>query len=293
MVLKSEVVDKLKEFFAEMRVAGLSVKVFITDNGTEFTCAEVQKVLGGIEHRLTMPYSAEEKCCAERENRTLSEAARSMLAAKELPKNLWAVAILTASYVLNRTCKSSVKGKTPFELWYGRNGAIDHLRIFGTECFMHVPKVKRQKWDPKSIKWLIVGYSGDRDGYRTWVPGTKIVYQSHDVKFKDEEVVTSTAELAMLDHEPRVIKRDEADGEKNNSSMADDDCQSLPEPSSGGGQLTVSAPKIGCLRNRDSLRKPAWLESYVTAAVTGEVVSAVTDVPITYHETLLSKDRRK
>jgi hypothetical protein len=293
MVLKSEVVDKLKEFLAETRVAGHSVKVFITDNGTEFTCAEVRKVLNGIEHRLSMPYSAEQNGCAERENRTLTEAARSMLAAKELPKNLWAEAILTASYVLNRTGKSSIEGKTPFELWYGRKGAIDHLRIFGTECFMHVAKVKRQKWDPKSIKGLIVGYSGDKDGYRVWVPGTKIVYQSHDVKFKDEEIVTSKAELVMLDHEPRVIKRDDADGEKNISSMTDDDCQSLPESSSEEEQSKVSLPKTGCLRDRDSLRKPAWLESYVTAAITGEVVSEMTDVPMTYREALLSKDKRK
>ena len=97
MVLKSEVVDKLKEFLAEVKVTGHSVKVLMTDNGTEFDNVGVRKVLNGIEHRMSMPYSAEQNCSAERENRTLLEAARSMLTAKELPKKLWAEATLTAS----------------------------------------------------------------------------------------------------------------------------------------------------------------------------------------------------
>ena len=99
----------------------------MTDNGSEFFNSDVKLVVNGIEHRTSMTYSAKQNGCAERENRALVEAARSMLAAKELPKKLWAEAVLTASYVLNRSARSSVQGKTPYELWYGRKGSIDHL----------------------------------------------------------------------------------------------------------------------------------------------------------------------
>jgi len=84
---------------------------------------------------------------------------------------LWAEATLTASYVLNRSAKSSVEGKTPYELWHGRKGATEHLRIFGTECIVHVPKVRRKKCDAKSVKGVMIGYSGQKDGYRVWIPG--------------------------------------------------------------------------------------------------------------------------
>ena len=50
---------------------------------------------------LNIDYTAEQNGSDERENRTLLEAARSMLAAKGLPKKLWAEAMLTALYVLN------------------------------------------------------------------------------------------------------------------------------------------------------------------------------------------------
>ncbi|XP_026741894.1 uncharacterized protein LOC113503948 [Trichoplusia ni] len=60
---------------------------------------------------------AEQNGKAERENRTLFEAARTMMYAKGLPKKLWAEAVQTAAYVLNRTSKSNEPGKTPFETW--------------------------------------------------------------------------------------------------------------------------------------------------------------------------------
>jgi len=37
-----------------------------------------------------------------------------------------------------------------------------------------------------------------KDGYRVWIPGTNAVYQSHDVKFESEEIVTSKTEFFML-----------------------------------------------------------------------------------------------
>ena len=292
LVLKSEVVDKLKEFLAEVTVAGHTVKVFMTDNGSEFINTDVKRVLNGIEHRTAMPYSAEQNGCAERENRTLVEAARSMLAAKELPKKLWAEAVFTASYVLNRTGKSSVEGKTPYELWYGRKGAIDHLRIFGTECFIHIPKVKRKKWDPKSVKGLMVGYSGDKDGYRVWVPGTSNVYQSHDVKFKDEEIVSSRAEFVILSRETEGSKPVETD-ELTDDTVIQDACQSMNEIDIETVPITVSCPGTDRLRNRTLLKKPARFENYVTTVETNEAMTVITDEPMTYSEAMSSKNRKQ
>lgn len=45
------------------------------------------------------------------------------------------------------------RGKNLNEVWFKRDmTAIDHLRVFGTECYVHVPKQKRQKWDKKVLK---------------------------------------------------------------------------------------------------------------------------------------------
>ena len=67
---------------------------------------------------------------AERGNRTLVEAVRSMLQSKGLPLKLWAEAISTVTYVINRTGPVKDSNKTSFELWKGKATDVDHLKIF-------------------------------------------------------------------------------------------------------------------------------------------------------------------
>lgn len=99
-----------------------------------------------------MPYTPEQNDAAERKNRILVEAARLMLHAKNLPIKLWAEAINTAAYVLNRSGPTSKKEKVSIQLWSATEDVcINHFRIFGTECFIHVSKEKRRNWNKKGI----------------------------------------------------------------------------------------------------------------------------------------------
>ena len=106
---------KLKSFEKETKE---KFYILRTDNGLEYLNKELSNVLFefGIKDQRTFVYTPEQNGKAERENRTLVEAARSMLFAKNLTKNLWAEAINTAAYVLNRSRKSNLN-KTPIEFW--------------------------------------------------------------------------------------------------------------------------------------------------------------------------------
>uniref|UniRef100_A0A5S6Q053 Reverse transcriptase Ty1/copia-type domain-containing protein n=1 Tax=Trichuris muris TaxID=70415 RepID=A0A5S6Q053_TRIMR len=116
-----------------------------------------------------------------------------MLHSKNLPIFLWAEAVYTACHVLNRTGPTAVNGKSPVELWFKRGPAcIDHLRVFGADCFVHVPKQRRHKWDKKSVPGRFTGYCDEKDGYRVWLPDEGRVVVSRDVIFKPEEIVPST-----------------------------------------------------------------------------------------------------
>jgi transposase InsO family protein len=144
---------KLKQFLAEARTAGHTVKELLTDGGGEYECKQVAEVLHqyGVIHRTTMPYTPEHNGAAERENRTLMEATRSMLHATQLPYKLWAEAVNTASYILNRTGSTKIgDGKSSYELWHGKQGPMDYLKIFRTECFVHIQK--RQKLDANPLE---------------------------------------------------------------------------------------------------------------------------------------------
>ena len=88
---KSEVHEKLKQFLAETKIAGHVVKELLTDGGGKFNNKCVSQIVNdcGIYHRMTMPYTPEQNG-AERENRTVMEAARSMLHSSKLPNKLLA-----------------------------------------------------------------------------------------------------------------------------------------------------------------------------------------------------------
>ena len=185
---KSEVAACLKTFLHEAKTAGHTVRELFCDGGGEFINTAVQKLLNenGISMRRTTPYTPQQNGAAERENRTLVEAARSMIHAKNLPIKLWAEAVNTAVFVLNRTGPTG-QVKSPVEIWFQcSQPKIDYFKIFGTKCYAHVPKERRRKLDKKSVPCLFVGYNGDHNGYRLWNYGKDSIEISRDVLFERE-----------------------------------------------------------------------------------------------------------
>ena len=121
---KNQVAEKLG-FFLE--VAKTKAKVTITelrtDKGLEFDNSEVRQLKqnAGLKHSFTVPYTPQQNGIAECENRTMVEMVRSLLEAKDLPKFLWGEAVIAATYILNRTAPTKVKGKAPIELFFKKD----------------------------------------------------------------------------------------------------------------------------------------------------------------------------
>ncbi|GJT90315.1 ribonuclease H-like domain-containing protein [Tanacetum coccineum] len=87
---------------------------------------------------------------AERKNRTLIEAVRTMLVDSKLPTTFWAEAVNTTCYVLNRVLVIKPHNKTPYELIHGRPPLIDLMKPFRDHL---------GKFDGKADEGYFVGYS--------------------------------------------------------------------------------------------------------------------------------------
>ena len=83
-------------------------------------------------------------------NITLMEKARSMLSGTGLGQELWAKVVETACYLVNISPSLALEDKTPHEVWTGKKPSLSHLRVFGCDAYVHVPKEKRTKLDNKS-----------------------------------------------------------------------------------------------------------------------------------------------
>ncbi|GJZ65602.1 retrovirus-related pol polyprotein from transposon TNT 1-94 [Tanacetum coccineum] len=109
------------------------VKTIRCDNGTEFKNQLMNEFCAkkGIKREYSIARTPQQNGVAERKNRTLIEAARTMLADSLLPIQFWAEAVNTACYVLNRVLVTKPQMKTPYEILMGRSPNISFMRPFG------------------------------------------------------------------------------------------------------------------------------------------------------------------
>lgn len=197
---KSEVFEKFKEFKALVEnKLGFNIKTLRTDNGNEYLSNDFQHFLkrSGISHQTSAPYTPQQNGLAERMNRTLLERARCMLLNAKLQKQYWAEAVTTAAYITNRCPTRVLDYLTPEEKWSGKRPDISHLKVFGCEAMVHIPKEKAKKWDPKAIKMIFVGYSNETKGYRFFDPKTRKALISRDAIFIESSVKRDYAAMPL------------------------------------------------------------------------------------------------
>ncbi|GKB10348.1 retrovirus-related pol polyprotein from transposon TNT 1-94 [Tanacetum coccineum] len=105
-----------------------------TDNGTEFKNEKLRAFYAklGIVHKTSIARTPQQNGVVERRNRTLVEAARTMLIFSKAPEFLWVEAIATACFTQNRSIVYSRHNKTPYELIHGRKPNIQYFYVFGS-----------------------------------------------------------------------------------------------------------------------------------------------------------------
>ncbi|GJR19409.1 retrovirus-related pol polyprotein from transposon TNT 1-94 [Tanacetum coccineum] len=89
----------------------------------------------GISHKTSVAQTLQQNGVVERRNRTLVEAARTMLIYAKAPLFLWAEAVATACYTQNRSIIRCRHVKTPYELLHDRKPDLSYLHVFGALCY--------------------------------------------------------------------------------------------------------------------------------------------------------------
>nr|GEW53982.1 hypothetical protein [Tanacetum cinerariifolium] len=123
----------------------------------------------------------------ERRNKTLIEAARTMLANSKLPTTFWAEAVNTACYVQNRVLVVKPHFKTPYELFKGRSSALSFMRPFG--CHVTILNTLDQlgKFDGKLDEGVFIGYSTISKAFRVYNTRTRKVEENVHITFLENK----------------------------------------------------------------------------------------------------------
>lgn len=117
---------------------------------------------------------------------------------------LWAEAVNTAAYLINRGPSVPLEHNIPEEVWSGKEVKLSHLKVFGCVAYVHISDQGRNKLDPKSKKCTLIGYGEDEFGYRIWDDKNNKVIHSRDVIFNER--------VMYKDRHKIVVNNSEQDG---------------------------------------------------------------------------------
>ncbi|GJU49062.1 putative ribonuclease H-like domain-containing protein [Tanacetum coccineum] len=147
----------------------------------------------GIKREFSNARTPQQNEVAERRNRTLIEASRTMLADAKLPVTFWAEAVNTACYVQNRVLVTKPHNKTPYELFNGRAPAIGFLRPFGCHVMILNTLDHLGKFDAKGDEGFFVGYSLSSKAFRVYNKRTKHIEENLHIDFLEIVVAGTTS----------------------------------------------------------------------------------------------------
>ncbi|GKA17573.1 putative ribonuclease H-like domain-containing protein [Tanacetum coccineum] len=187
---KDETYGILKDFitFIENQLTK-KVKAIRCDNGTEFKNSKLIELCGskGIRRDYSNARTPQQNGVAERKNRTLIEAARTMLADSKLPTMFWTEAVSTACYVLNRVLVTKPHNKTPYELVSGKVPNISHLKPFG--CLVTILNTSDHlgKFEGKADEGFIVGYAAHSKAYRVYNLSSKKIEETLNLRYLEDK----------------------------------------------------------------------------------------------------------
>lgn len=162
----------------------LCIKRLHSDNAKEYLRLGTD-LGGGVDKSYAPPYTPELNAIAERVNRTIADASRSMLIQANLPTCLWPFAIKHVIYVRNRILHSATK-QIPYTLVTGEKPNLKNVRVFGCAAFV-LKKPEGTNFDARAAEGVLLEIM-DYGVYKVLVKAEKNTYslvESRHVTFDE------------------------------------------------------------------------------------------------------------
>nr|GFA12222.1 Gag-Pol polyprotein [Tanacetum cinerariifolium] len=176
---KDETLEVLIDFLRLVqRGLQAQVRVVQTDKGTKFLNQTLHAYFAaeGINHQNGI---------VKRRNRTLVEAARTMLSVAKVPLFFWVEAIATACFTQNRSLVIPHHEKTPYHIINDRKPSVKFFHIFGSICYIVRDGENLDKMKEKDDECIFVGYSTQSRAYRVFNKRKRVIMEYIHVNFNE------------------------------------------------------------------------------------------------------------
>lgn len=188
-----KILSKLFSLFCAFCVAiKTQFNVFIctlqSDNAKEYTSALFQSYMvhNGILHKTSYVDTPPQNGVVERNNRHLFKTTRALLFQMNVLKSFWVDVVSTACFLFNCMPSSVLHSEIPYKILFpNKSMFLVDPRIFGSTCFVQDVCLHVANLDPKSLKYIFLGYSRLQKGYRCYCPSLNKYLISIDVTFME------------------------------------------------------------------------------------------------------------
>nr|GEW68040.1 Gag-Pol polyprotein [Tanacetum cinerariifolium] len=194
----------------------------------------------GILHQTSVARTPEQNGVIKRRNRTLVEAARTMLSAAKFLLFFWAEAIATSCFTQNCSIIIPRHEKTPYHIINDRKLSVKFFYIFGSLCYIvidgkNLDKMKEKgdacifvgdgenldKMKEKGDECIFVGYSTQSRAYRVFNNRTRVIMESIHVNFDE------LPQMASADNSSDPAPTCQTMASAHNSSDPAPECQTM------------------------------------------------------------------
>mgnify|MGYP002631971453 FL=1 len=201
---KSETTAMLRRYLADMASLGIVVRCVQSDRGSEYfaqegatyvdrdravhsfdqVCASQQPPI----RHILRPIEMKEKL-AEAYFKEHFSACNAMLWAGRLSPCFWADCIAYSNYLWNRCGNSHIGYKTtPWTIATGEIPRWDKVKVFGCQCFEHIPNNQYYKVPgvPRGRNLIFVGFDRNMDGWKCFDPETRRYFSTANLYFHED-----------------------------------------------------------------------------------------------------------
>nr|GEY29749.1 hypothetical protein [Tanacetum cinerariifolium] len=185
---KDETPEVLIEFLRLVqRGLHAQVRIVQTDKGTKLLNKTLHAYFAseGILHQTSVARTPEQNGVVKRRNRTLVEAARTMLSAAKFPLFFWAEAISITCFTQNLSLVIPRHEKTPYHIINERKPSVKFFHIFGSLCYIIRDGENLNKIKEKGDARIFVGYSTQSRAYRVFNKRTRVIMETIHVNFDE------------------------------------------------------------------------------------------------------------
>nr|GEX99976.1 integrase, catalytic region, zinc finger, CCHC-type, peptidase aspartic, catalytic [Tanacetum cinerariifolium] len=185
---KDETPEVVIKFLQQIQVRlNKTVRYIRTDNGTEFVNKALTEYYERVSifHQKTAPRTPQQNDVIERQNRTLVEAARTMLIFSKALIFLWTETMATACYTQNWSLIYTRHNNTSYELVHNKKPDLTFFRVFGALCYPTNDSEDLGKLQPTADIGIFVSYAPSRKSYRIYNKRTRRILKTIHVQFDE------------------------------------------------------------------------------------------------------------